>query len=261
MNNRKATAWLACLLAVAMMVACAAPAAVSPAGGQAQSSAGTEDTGASTAATAVAVTVAQTVAAQAGATSAAAASANEQNAAAEQTWDEAQAVAITLNGTSIAVQGQGVTVSGSTATITSVGTYVLSGSLADGQVIVNVPGKQTVTLVLNGVNMHSATGSPIWVMDADQVVLVLADGTENFVSDAQSYLLPSPDDDEPNAAVFSKADLTITGYGSLTVEGNYNDGITSKDGLVIRSGTIAVNAVDDGIRGKDYIIIEDGNIT
>ena len=69
------------------------------------------------------------------------------------------------------------------------------------------------------------------------------------------------DTDEPNAALFSIADLTITGTGALTVNGNSNDGITSKDGLVIDSGTITVTAVDDGIRGKDYLVVNGGTVT
>jgi len=63
---------------------------------------------------------------------------------------------------------------------------------------------------------------------------------------------------ETNAAIFSKANLTITGNGALTVMGNYIDGIASKDGLVIASGAITVNAVDDGIGGKDYLVVKDG---
>jgi hypothetical protein len=73
------------------------------------------------------------------------------------------------------------------------------------------------------------------------------------VADGASYVLEEGTD-EPNAAIFSKSDLTIFGAGSLNVDGNYNDGIASKDGLIIKSGTISVTSVDDGIRGKDYLI-------
>ena len=90
---------------------------------------------------------------------------------------------------------------------------------------------------------------------------MLADATENTISDGASYVFADPVDDEPNAAIFSASDLTISGNGSLTVEGNYNDGIASKDGLTIAGGSITVSAVDDGIRGKDYVVVEDSVIT
>jgi len=79
------------------------------------------------------------------------------------------------------------------------------------------------------------------------------------VSDAKTYTLPA-NEDEPNAAIFSKGDLTIFGNGTLNVEGNFNDGIASKDGLIIASGNITVRAVDDGIRGKDYLIVKNGTL-
>jgi hypothetical protein len=176
-------------------------------------------------------------------------------------WDDSAAVSIVLNGTSITADGDGVAVDGSQATITSAGTYRLSGSLADGQIIVNTQDKEVVRLVLNGVDLRSATSAPINVISAEKTVIVLADNTENYVSDGASYVLENPEEDEPNAAIFSKGDLTIYGNGSLTVSGNYEDGIASKDGLVIASGKITVSAVDDGIRGKDYLVVKGGNVT
>ncbi len=175
--------------------------------------------------------------------------------------DDSAAVQIVLNGDSITADGDGVTIDGSTAAITAAGVYNISGTLADGQIIVNTTDEATVRLILNGVNLHNSTSAPLFVADAETVEIELADGTENFLSDTANYLFADPADDEPNAALFSKADLTITGSGSLTVEGNFNDGIASKDGLVIAGGNITVTAVDDGIRGKDYLLIEDGVIT
>jgi hypothetical protein len=170
-------------------------------------------------------------------------------------------VDIVLAGDAISASGAGVTIDGSTATITSAGTYNLSGSLADGQIVVDSADEGTVRLILNGVDIHCAASAPIYVRNAEEVTIVLADGTENVVSDGETYLFADPAEEEPNAVIFSKADLVITGNGSLLVQGNYNDGIASKDGLVIASGAITVNAVDDGIRGKDYVVIEDGAVT
>ena len=175
-------------------------------------------------------------------------------------YDSASAVQIVLNGDTITVDN-GVTINGSLATITAAGTYSLSGTLTDGQLIVDTQDEATVHLILNGVNLFSSTSAPLYIANAEKVVIELADGTENVLTDAASYVFPDAETDEPNAALFSKADLTIYGNGALTVDGNYNDGIASKDGLVITSGTISVSAVDDGIRGKDYIVINDSTLT
>lgn len=176
-------------------------------------------------------------------------------------WDASAVIPILLNGDSISAEGQGVTVDGSTATITAAGTYSLTGTLSDGKIVVNSADAGTVRLILNGASIYNSTSSPIYVQNAEKTIIVLADQTENSVSDGTSYVFESADEDEPNAAIFSKSDLTIYGNGTLTVNGNYNDGIASKDGLILSGGTVLVNAVDDGIRGKDYLVVKDGNIT
>jgi len=180
---------------------------------------------------------------------------------ADYVWDSARVIPIVLNGTWITESTDSATAEGSTVTITSGGTYSLTGSLSDGQVLVNASDEGTVRLILNGIDLKNSTGSPFAVTKAEKVVIVLADNSANVITDATSYVFPDPDEDEPNAALFSKADMTICGNGSLTVKGNYNDGIASKDGLIIKNGTITVHAVDDGIRGKDYLVIKDGTVT
>ncbi len=179
--------------------------------------------------------------------------------AADTSWSESGATVITLNGTSATVSGSGATASGSTVTITAGGTYVLSGTF-EGQVIVNSASSDEVKLVLKGATITSSTGAAIAITDAGEAVVVLADGTTNSLTDAKTYA-DTTSEDAPNAALFSMADLTIGGGGSLTVTGQYNDGIASKDGLVISGGTITVKAADDGIRGKDHIAITAGTIS
>ena len=176
-------------------------------------------------------------------------------------WDSSGIVKIILNGNTITVSGNGATVDGSKVTITSAGTYSLNGSMADGQIIVDSKDEEIVRLVLNGIDIKCSTSAPINIANAEKAVIVLADNTENYVADGPSYIFEEADEDEPNAALFSKDDLTICGNGSLTVKGNYNDGIASKDGLVINGSTIFVNSIDDGIRGKDYLVVKGGNIT
>ncbi|MEU8861234.1 carbohydrate-binding domain-containing protein [Streptomyces umbrinus] len=171
-------------------------------------------------------------------------------------WDESDAVEIQLKGDSASVDGDGATAKGATVTVTAGGTYRISGTLSDGQIVVNAP-DQDVKLVLDGAKISHSSGAAIDVTEADEAVVILADGSENTLGDADSY----DDDVEANAALHSAADLTLTGDGKLTVRGNGNDGIASTDGLVIASGTIVVDAVDDGIRGKDYLIVEGGSVT
>jgi len=168
---------------------------------------------------------------------------------------------ITLNGDSITVDGTGVTISGTTATVTTAGTYYISGTLNDGQIAVNSSVAGNVELVLNGVNISNSTSAAVNIISASYVSIVLADQTQNYLSDATTYVYADANDDEPSGCLFSDESMSISGTGALTVYGNYNDAIVSKDELIIYGGTINVTSVDDGIRGKDYLLIQDGNIT
>ena len=173
------------------------------------------------------------------------------------TWDAETATKISLNVSSIAVSGSGATASGGMLTITAAGVYVLSGTLTDGQIIVDAADSDKVQIVLDGVSITCSDSAPIYVKQADKVFLTLADGTKNTVTDGTAYTI-ADGEDEPDAAIFSKDDLTINGSGALTVTANYNNGIASKDDLVITGGTITVTAVNDGLRGRDLVAICDG---
>ncbi|GFJ93836.1 carbohydrate-binding domain-containing protein [Phytohabitans rumicis] len=190
-----------------------------------------------------------------------AANAADHDDPADHSWNSADVAAITLTGSSATSASSDVSVSGGVVTITGAGTYQLSGSLTNGQIVVNTTESGIVRLILNGVTIANSTSSAINVVDAGEVMVFLNAGTTNRLSDATSYVYPDASTDEPNAALFSTADLTIAGTGSLTVTGNAYDGITSKDGLVIAAGTITVTAVDEGIRGKDYLVVNGGTIT
>lgn len=161
-------------------------------------------------------------------------------------------------GSSITVNGTGVTVDENIVTITQGGTYSLSGTLDDGQVIVNAGDLDQVELLLNGVHLTSSTSAPIYIMNADKTTLTLVEGTESVITDAESYVYEDASVDEPNAAIFSKDDLKINGTGSLIVNANYNNGIASKDDLDIKNGDITINAVNNGLKGKDSIEIDNG---
>lgn len=174
------------------------------------------------------------------------------------TWDASQSTQITLSGTTATVSGSGAEVSGSTVTITKAGTYVLSGTLSKGQILINATKDDLVRLVLNGVDITADTNAAIYAAVADKVVLILAEGKTNTVTDGTSYAYVDAEKEEPNAAIFSKCDLSINGTGSLIVNGNFNHGIATNDDLVIASGNLTVNAVNAALRGKDSVTILDG---
>ncbi|MGB4149899.1 MAG: carbohydrate-binding domain-containing protein [Limnochordia bacterium] len=175
-------------------------------------------------------------------------------------FNAAEAAEVILNTDRISFTGSGVEIDGSTVRITQGGTYLVQGTIQDGQLIVDAGDNDDVQLVLNGVSLTSSTPAAIYVMNADKVILTLAPGTVNVIADGQAST-PELDAEDVNAAVFSKDDLTINGDGTLIVRGNYRHGIVSKDDLKIVSGTIEIMAVGDGIKGRDLLAVRNGNIS
>ena len=173
-------------------------------------------------------------------------------------WDASKASAIHLEGSKASAEG-GASADGSTVTITSGGTYAVSGELSDGQIIVDA-NKADVRIVLNSADITCSDSAPIYVKSAGKVILILADGTENHITGGSDYD-SSDEEDGPDAAIYSKSDLTVNGSGSLSVEGNYKHGINCKDELKLVGGTITVDAAKDGVRGRDSIAVKDTDLT
>ena len=171
------------------------------------------------------------------------------------TWDSSSEVTIDLSNPTAT---DGVTVSDGVITITKAGNYKLTGTY-DGQIKVDAADSDMVRLILNNATITNSTGAAINVVEADEVVIYTASGTTNTVSDGSSY--SDTASGSPDAAIYSKSDLTLAGEGTLKVEGKYEEGIHTTDGLVIASGTLEVNAANTGIKGKDYVDILDGTIT
>ena len=165
---------------------------------------------------------------------------------------------IKLSDNNTTVDGSGVKVDGNIITINTSGTYSISGTLSDGQIIVNNSKEEKTYIILDGVDITCENSSPIQVLSSDETVISLADDSKNKISDGKTY---SESENNPDAAIFSKEDLTFIGNGSLEVSGNYDKGIVSKNDLVIESGTISVKSVADAIKGKDSVIIRGGNIS
>lgn len=176
------------------------------------------------------------------------------------TYSAGSAVAITFDGESVSTNHSVVAVSGNTATISMSGTYILSGTLTDGQLIIDADDAE-VQLIFDNVSMTCSDSAPIYIIDAAKVIITLPEGTESTLTDAAEYVYDTEEDDEPNACLFSKDDLVINGTGTLNVVGNYNDGINAKDGLIIVDCTLNVTSADHGIRANDYIEIDGATIT
>lgn len=154
-------------------------------------------------------------------------------------------------------EADGVKVSGSTVTITEAGMYVLSGTLTDGQVIIDAGDEDDVRLVLENASITCTTTAPIYAKNADKVIISLPENTESTVTDT---ITGTDGDDELTAAVFAKCDLSVNGTGVLNVNSNANDGITSEDKLKITGGVLNITSADDGLIGKDAVLIKDGTV-
>ena len=173
------------------------------------------------------------------------------------TWDSSGEKTIDLANPTAT---DGVSVENGTITITSGGTYRITGEYS-GQVKIEATKTDTVRLVLDNAKITNSTGAAINVVSAAEAIIYTAAGTTNTVADEANYTATG--DDDPDAAIYSTANLTLTGEGSLSVEGAYEEGIHTTGGLVIASGTLEVNAANTGIKGKDYVDITGGivNVT
>lgn len=173
----------------------------------------------------------------------------------DDSFDRQSAASITLSGSTAQSNGSGVSINNATVTISKEGCYLINGELEDGQIIVDAGDSDKVQLVLDNASIHCSTGSAILVRNADNVKVTLAADSENELSDGTEY---QTDNDNPDAALFSKDDLVINGSGSLTVQGNYKHGIAGNDDLVITGGRLTVNSLSHALRGKDSVAILDG---
>ena len=194
----------------------------------------------------------------------------------QDTWDAESAVCLKLDKDEISVEdkpderitnaegdnsdGNGVRIAEDTVTITQEGTYIFSGELEDGQIIVDADKDAVVRLVFNGVSVANSSSAPLYSKGGN-VIVTLVDGSENVFEDAGVYSYENEGDDEPDAAIFAKDDLTFNGTGTLKVTGEYHHAIHCKDDLKFVTGTYMITAADDGIVGKDSVSVKNGNFT
>ena len=174
-------------------------------------------------------------------------------------YEESSAINITLKDNASTVSGSGAEVKDNTITINSEGTYVISGTLAEGQIVVEAADTEKVQLVLNGVTIHNSTSAAIYIKSGDKVFITLEEGTVNTLTDGTEYV--QTDDNTVDGVIFSKADLTFNGTGTLNLTASYKHGIVSKDDVVVTGGIYNITAVKDAINGKDAVKIKAGTFT
>lgn len=172
------------------------------------------------------------------------------------TYDESEAVKITLSEKTATCSSSDVQIEDGVITIKAAGVYVLSGTLSDGTIVVDAGDDDKVQLVLDGASITAADYAAIYAKNADKVFVTLAEGTDNSLTVSGDYV--QTDDNNVDAVIFAKCDLTLGGSGSLTVKDTTGHGIVSKDDLVVTGGTYTIDSQDHCLNGKDSVRIADG---
>ncbi|MBQ9151447.1 MAG: carbohydrate-binding domain-containing protein [Clostridia bacterium] len=180
-------------------------------------------------------------------------------------YESTSETVITL-GDTITVTGSGAVAEGSVVTVTNAGTYLISGTLNGGQIVVDTADESKITLILNGVSVACATGPAVYIKSAPKkVVFRTAEESVNILSDGADYVVPDEEQVEgeiyPNACIYSCEDIDFEGTGELHISGNADKGINTKDDLKIKGGTLVITSVGVGVRGNDSITVSGGTVT
>ena len=179
---------------------------------------------------------------------------------------------ITFSDTGVKSDLIGVSIDGTTLTIKQSGTYTVTGTCAEGNIVIDAPEGKSIELILSNLNLTSSKTAPILVKSGSLIVLTIKEKTQNIITDNHKYTETVEQGDQsaesllteiPDAAISSKSPLLIraNGDGKLVVNANSYNGIASSDTLTIEGGVINVSAKNHGLRGKDYVLISGGVIT
>lgn len=171
------------------------------------------------------------------------------------TYEESGAVYVTLSDDGITGETDGVAINGQMVTITAEGTYIFSGTLSEGQIVVDADNAK-VQIVFDNVDITCASSAAVYVKSAEKVFVTLAEGSQNTLRNTDEYV--AIDDNNIDAVIFAKSDLTLNGTGSLTIISAEGHGIVSKDDLKITGGTYDITAAGHALSGKDSVRIADG---
>ncbi|MDT7858380.1 carbohydrate-binding domain-containing protein [Rubrivirga sp. S365] len=183
--------------------------------------------------------------------------------ATDYTYDAATATTVALNGTSATVTGSGATASGCIVTVSAPGTYVVSGTLSDGQIVVDSPDHGAVKLVLDGATITSSTDSGIRVDEGDKTVLILAVGATNAVTGGTLALRSG------GGASVTPGDASTKGFkagvmagvddGALAIDAS-DDGVHSDGTVVVNGGTVEIATADAAVHSELDLTINGGEI-
>lgn len=169
----------------------------------------------------------------------------------DPSYDEENSVRITLNGASAEADSDSVQISEGIVTISAEGTYIISGTLDEGQIVVCVQDSEKVQLVLDEATIQCADSAALYVAEGDKVFVTLAAGTENALINGGTFA--DEQDESIDGALFSRQDLTINGSGTLHITSSAGHGIVCNDDLVLTGGTISVSSASHGLKANDSV--------
>ncbi|WP_418687905.1 carbohydrate-binding domain-containing protein [Agathobaculum butyriciproducens] len=180
------------------------------------------------------------------------------SACASSDYTTANATLVTLTDSSATAKGKytGYEIDGTDVSITAAGTYVFSGDCDNGSITVK-KGVTGVTIVLNGLTLTNDDSAAITLNKTAEASLIAAAGTTNTVADTEGS-----NDENAAVKVKSGASLSISGTGTLTVDGNAKNGIKGAADAVITVAEVKlnINAADDGLSCDDELNITGGTL-
>ena len=162
---------------------------------------------------------------------------------------------IAFDAASVSVSGTGVMVNGTAVTIAFPGTYRLSGVSDNASVTVNCEYDGSVFLWLDGLSLTCESGPALYIADAIETTVLLAEGSENYLADAAYTIADNAETARYGAALLSRDNLTVTGGGRLTVAGFYKNGLQCNDSLSLNGADIVITAINDAVKANDAITV------
>lgn len=174
-------------------------------------------------------------------------------------YDAGESISIELSDSNISASSDTVTVDGGDITLAQEGTYIFSGSINNGRIIVDAGKSDKIQLVLNNASVTSQSSAAIYVKKADKVFVTLAEDTQNTLSNGGTF--NSEGDDKIDAVIFSKDDLTLNGAGTLSIASPAGHGVESKDELRIAGGTYSLETASHGLSANDELSITGSDIS
>lgn len=195
------------------------------------------------------------------------------NADMETEESYSSSVVIDLNNGSPKCANSSVKIDGTTVTILAGGKYTITGTMEEGQILVSpeAADENNVKIMLDGVSISNSKKAPFVSTAAGKTVITLKKGTQNIINDLReanpenstdsSASATTETEEDNDAAIWCANDLSINGLGSLKVTANYDNGIKSKDDLVIYDGIIDVDAAQNVLAGNDSVAIKAGTFT